>query len=186
MADQVCVGKITVAHGIKGYVKLLSYTDDPNTISSFKVFYSKDGKREFHIRIVSMQKNIAIAQIKGVTDRNEAEKLRHTELYVARDSLPEVQEGEYYWEDLAGLQVKLEDGSPYGKVISMHNYGAGDIIEIHCDKTGKDEMFSFNEQTIISVDIKGGELVLSLPEVVMVASEKTPRKPNAAQNDNEI
>lgn len=185
MTNLICIGKITVAHGIKGYVKIASYLEVPSDIEKYTTCFDKTGERTFSIRIVSMQKNIAIAEIKNVSDRNAAEALRHTELFIPREALPEIDEGTFYWEDLTGLQAKLEDGTIYGSVVAMHNYGAGDIIEIHCDKTGKDEMFAFNEMTVPEVDIEGGTLVFCPPEIVMVASEKTPRKNHdGAANDD--
>jgi 16S rRNA processing protein RimM len=170
MDRYICVGKITGAHGIRGYVKVFSHTQDPAAIGKFKSLVSKDGKRCFELRVVSQQKSHLIVAIEGVNDRNAAEALRHTELYVQRELLPAPKEGSYYFEDLKGLRVELSDGSVFGKVVELHNYGAGDIIEILCDKTKRTEMFSFDEMTIPVVDLDVGRVVLNPPEVVMVTT----------------
>lgn len=170
----ICIGKVTAAHGIKGYVKIASFMDNPEDIKKHTVCYDKAGKKEYRIRVVSFNNQTAIAEIKGVSDRNAAELLRHAELYIPRDSLPEIEEGAFYWEDLKGLDVVLSDGTNYGKVIAMHNFGAGDIIEIENAATKKTDMFSFDERTISEVDLDAEKVVLCLPDVIMVASEESP------------
>lgn len=184
MTNLICIGKITAAHGIKGYVKVASYLDEPSDIKHYLDVTDKTGAVHYRLKIISMQKNIAIAKIDAITDRNDAEKLRHTELYIPRDALPEIDEGAFYWEDLKGLSVQLEDGSHYGKVLEMYNFGAGDIIEIEHAKTKKAEMFAFNEMTIPTVDLDKGIVTLSPPEVVMVASAEKPKKGDKPGNDN--
>ncbi len=103
-----------------------------------------------------------VATIKGVTDRSAAEKLNGIELYIARDRLPEPDDDEYYHADLIGLAAETTAGEPLGRVLAVHNFGAGDIIEI-APPSGSTMLLPFSNAVVPTVDIKGGRVVIELP-----------------------
>jgi 16S rRNA processing protein RimM len=166
----IIVGKIVGAHGIRGELKLASYTADPRAIAEFPLLHSEDGKRTFRLKVrgaASAQgKDYLIVQIEGVTDRNAAELLKNITLTVPRDALPEAEEDEVYHEDLVGLAVKLADGTVFGRVAAVQNYGASDIIEIAREGQKQTEMFAFTDENFPEINLRDGWLLLNLPEEV--------------------
>ena len=130
MAAQICVARIGAAHGVRGAVKLWTFTDDPFAVTRYGPLSTKDGARSFEVAHAREAKDHLVATLKGVTTRNEAERLNGIELYVAREQLPATDDDEYYHADLIGLAAVATSGEPLGKVIAIHNFGAGDIIEI--------------------------------------------------------
>ena len=108
-------------------------------------------------------KNGFIARIKGVTDRNQAEALRGTELRVDRDKLPEPHEGEFYHADLIGLKADTTRGEPYGDVIAVHDFGAGDLLEIQLAGSSKTELIAFTAETVPAIEIANGRIVIVPP-----------------------
>ena len=127
--DMVLVGAITAAHGIRGEVKLRSFTADPAAIATYSPLETAAGGK-IEIAKLRTQKDGFIAILKGVTDRNAAEALRGTELFVPRERLPEPGDDEVYVHDLIGLAVHLADGSPLGEIVDVADYGAGDLIDV--------------------------------------------------------
>jgi len=130
-ADQrVCVGRIGAPHGVRGEVRLQSFTGDPMAIADYGPLESKDGKLTVEIETLRPAKNVLVARLKRVTDRDAAEKLRNIELYVARDRLPAPETDEFYHADLIGLAVRDETGAEIGTISAIHDFGAGDILEV--------------------------------------------------------
>src|SRR6201995_2682428 len=128
MAAHICVARIGAAHGVRGAVKLWTFTEDPFAVTRYGPLTTKDGARSFEVAHVREAKDHLVATFKGVTDRNAAERLNGLELYVAREKLPATDDDEYYHADLIGLAAETIGGAPLGKVIAIHNFGAGDII----------------------------------------------------------
>lgn len=121
---------IGAAHGIKGELRVKSFTGDPLALADYAPLWSEDG-RAFEIADIRLQKDMAVVRFKGVNDRNAAEALTGTALFVDRDSLPDdLEEEEFYHADLVGLDVVDETGAPLGRVIAVHNFGGGDILEV--------------------------------------------------------
>lgn len=168
MADSnsrlILVGIIGSAHGVRGQVKLRSFTSSPENITSYGDLQDTSGNR-YRVKLVSGNKDVLIAKVEGVDTRDAAEKLRNIKLYVERSALPEPKKNEYYHEDLVGLEATTEDGAAYGHVVGVHNFGAGDIIEIKL-VSGKEELLPFNKATFPVVDVKNKKLVVSPPEVI--------------------
>ena len=162
----VHLGTIFTVHGVRGAVKVKSFTEDPAALISYSPLLSSDGKREFVLKLQAVTPpDVLIVHVEGVTDRNAAETLKGTELYVSRDQLPEAEEGEYYHHDLIGMQVQLPNGQSFGSVVAMHNFGAGDIIEIKLPN-GKEEMFSFDEESVELVDLEKQLITFNPPDHV--------------------
>ncbi len=127
--DKILVGKIVAPQGIRGDVRVQTFSEKPADFRDFKVQSSKFKDGDFRFVRVVPNSNVIIAHIAGVDDRNAAETLRGTELYIDRGTLPEVRDGEYYQADLIGFAV-LRDGKKIGTVAGFQNFGAGDIIEL--------------------------------------------------------
>lgn len=126
---QILVGKIVAPQGIRGEVRVQSFAETPTDFKKFRAQSSKFGDGDFNFVRVVPNSNVVIAKIRGVDDRNAAELLRGTELYVGRDALPALRENEYYQADLIGFDV-VRDGIKIGTVSCFQNFGAGDIIEL--------------------------------------------------------
>src|SRR5690242_5850125 len=165
MSALVCVARIGAAHGVRGAVKLWTFTEDPFAVRRYGPLLSKDGKRQFEIAQAREAKDHLVATFKGVTTRDEAERLNGIELYVAREKLPATDEDEYYHADLIGLAAVTTDGEPLGHVAAIHNFGAGDIIEIAPPK-GTTLLLPFTNAVVPEVDIKGGRAVIALPQEI--------------------
>ncbi len=155
------VGTITGAHGIKGEVKLRSFTDKPEDIAAYGPLYDETGRR-FDLAVRARAKGVVIAAIEGIADRNAAESLRGTKLYVPRAALPELERDEFYYADLIGLRAELADGTVVGAVTGVANFGAGDVIEIADGKKTLD--LPFTADVVRAVDLAGGRIVVALPQ----------------------
>lgn len=161
----ICVAKIASAHGIRGEVKLLVYATNPSALSSYNPLTNASGTRQFVVTSRSINGDIIIARIEGVTTRNDAEALKGTELYAKADLLPAPQEDEYYYHELEGMAAHSPDGTFLGTVTEVHNFGAGDIIEIR-HTNGETEMYSFTSTTVPAVDRTARTLTLVIPDVL--------------------
>ncbi|RZM90819.1 16S rRNA processing protein RimM [Bradyrhizobium genosp. SA-3] len=169
MSALVCVARIGAAHGVRGAVKLWTFTEDPFAIRRYGPLLSKDGKRQFEVAQAREAKGHLVATFKGVTTRDEAERLNGIELYVPREKLPATDEGEYYHTDLIGLAAVTTDGEPLGRVVAIQNFGAGDIIEIAPPKEatkGPTLLLPFSNAVVPEVDIAGGRVVIALPREI--------------------
>src|ERR1700761_7805803 len=162
MPALVCVARIGAAHGVRGAVKLWTFTEDPFAVKRYGPLLSKDGKRQFELAQAREAKDHLVATFKGVATRDEAERLNGIELYVAREKLPATDPGEYYHTDLIGLAAVTAAEEPLGKVIAIHNFGAGDIIEIAPPK-GATMLLPFTNAVVPIIDIAGGRVVIELP-----------------------
>src|ERR1700744_6523495 len=162
MPAQICVARIGAAHGVRGQVKLWTFTEDPFAVTQYGPRSTKDGSRRFEVARAREGKGHLVATLKGVTSRNEAERLNGLELYVARDKLPATDEDEYYHMDLIGLAALTSADAPLGKVVAIHNFGAGDIIEI-APPSGPTMLLPFTNAVVPTVDIAGGRVVIELP-----------------------
>ena len=153
--DQVLVGVIVGAHGIKGEVKLKSFTSDPLSISRYGPLQSTSGQ-QFEIAKLKAAKDDFIASLKNVADRNEAETLKGVELFVARGKLPKLKTHEAYAHDLMGLDVVLENGTTLGKLVGMPNYGAGDLLEVAVDGSSETVLIPFTNAFVPQEDFSSG------------------------------
>jgi 16S rRNA processing protein RimM len=165
MSALICVARIGAAHGVRGAVKLWTFTEDPFAVKRYGPLLSKDGKRQFELAQAREAKDHLVATFKGVTTRDEAERLNGIELYVAREKLPATDEDEYYHADLIGLAAVTTDGDALGRVLAIHNFGAGDIIEITPLK-GATMLLPFTNAVVPKVDIAGGRVVIAMPQEI--------------------
>ena len=165
MAAPICVARIGAAHGVRGAVKLWTFTEDPLAVKRYGPLATKDGARRFEVASAREAKGHLVATLKGVTTREEAERLNGVELYVAREKLPATDEDEYYHADLIGLAAVTPKDEPLGRVVAIHNFGAGDIIEI-APPHGATMLLPFSNAVVPTVDLAGGRVVIELPSEI--------------------
>jgi 16S rRNA processing protein RimM len=162
--DKVLVARFGAAHGVRGEIKLWSFTADPLAIADYGPLETKDGKRQIVIDALRPNKDFLVARIDGVADRNAAEALRNVELYLPRERLPEIDEDDtWYYADLVGLAAVAPDGADVGTVAAVYNFGAGDIVEIAPAAGGKTLLLPFTEAVVPEVDVKAKRIVVVLP-----------------------
>lgn len=176
MNNRICVARIGAAHGTGGEVRLWPFTTRPEDVTTYGPLQTADGTRVFEIVSLRPGKDFLVAQLKGVTDRTAAERLRNTELYVPRERMPEPDPDEFYHADLIGLRAEDADGRMIGTVVVVHNFGAGDILEIAPEAGGETLMHPFSTAAVPSVEIAARRLVVVLPE------EETPSEADAAES----
>jgi 16S rRNA processing protein RimM len=165
VAAPVCVARIGAAHGVRGAVKLWTFTEDPLAVKDYGPLTTKDGARQFELAQVREAKDHLVVTLKGVATRDDAERLNGIELYVPRDRLPETDDDEYYHADLIGLAAVNAADEPLGRVIAIHNFGAGDIIEI-APPHGPTMLLPFTNAVVPTVDLAGGRVVIELPQEI--------------------
>ena len=165
MPAQVCVARIGAAHGVRGAVKLWTFTEDPFAVKRYGPLSTKDGARQFEVTDAREAKGHLVATLKGVTTREGAERLNGVELYVAREKLPATEQDQYYHADLIGLAAVTTAEQPLGRVVAIHNFGAGDIIEI-APPQGATMLLPFTNAVVPTVDLKAGRVVIELPEEI--------------------
>ena len=165
MTAPICVARIGAAHGVRGAVRLWTFTEDPLAVKDYGPLMTKDGTRQFEVTHAREAKDHLVVTLKGVASRDDAERLNGLELYVPRDRLPETDDGEYYHTDLIGLAAVTTTEQPLGKVIAIHNFGAGDIIEI-APPQGATMLLPFTNAVVPTVDLAGGRVVIELPQEI--------------------
>ena len=164
-AAQICVARIGAAHGVRGEVKLWPFTEDPLAVIDYGPLSTKDGARQFEVVRARVAKDHLVAVLKGIATREDAERVNGLELYIARDKLPPTEAGEYYHADLIGLRAVDAAGADIGKVLAVHNFGAGDIIEI-APPSGPTLLLPFTDAVVPTVDLANGHVVLVMPSEI--------------------
>jgi 16S rRNA processing protein RimM len=162
VAAPICVARIGAAHGVRGEVKLWTFTEDPLAVKHYGPLATKDGARQFEVTQARAAKGHLVATLKGIATREDAERLNGLELYIAREKLPVTDDNEYYLADLIGLAAVTAANEPLGRVTAIHNFGAGDIIEI-APPGGATMLLPFTHAVVPSVDLKAGRVVIELP-----------------------
>ena len=163
MSAKICVARIGAAHGVRGAVKLWTFTEDPFAVKDYGPLSTKDGARHFELTSAREAKDHLVVTFEGVATRNDAERLNGVELYIPRDKLPETDDDEYYHADLIGLDAVTTAGELLGRVTAIHNFGAGDLIEIAPASGGEPLLLPFNETTVPKVDLQAKQIVVVPP-----------------------
>jgi 16S rRNA processing protein RimM len=160
---RVCLGQIGAAHGVRGEVRLRSFTADPGAIVSYGPLETEEG-RVVEIESLRPAKDHFVARLAGIRDREAAAQLANIKLYVPRERLPEPEAAdEFYHADLVGLAVVDRAGQKLGTVVAVHNFGAGDLIELRQAEGNATQLLPFDEATVPEVDLAAGRLVVALP-----------------------
>ena len=165
MPDRICIARIGAAHGVRGAVKLWPFTEDPLAVMDYGPLLTNDGARQFEVTHARPAKDHLVATLKGVATREDAERLNGIELYIAREKLPATDENEYYHADLIGLAAVNAAHEPLGRVLAIHNFGAGDIIEI-APPQGATLLLPFTNAVVPTVDLANGRVVIELPDEI--------------------
>ncbi|CAN7268905.1 ribosome maturation factor RimM [Mesorhizobium amorphae] len=153
--NPVQMAVIGAAHGIKGEVRIKTFTGEPLALADYGPLYARDG-RAFQIIDIRPANTVVVVRFKGVSDRNAAEALAGTELFVDRSMLPDDgEEDEFYHADLVGLAVRDDTGAEIGKVVAVHNFGGGDILDVTLGGR-KGVLIPFTQAAVPQVSIAEG------------------------------
>jgi 16S rRNA processing protein RimM len=164
--SRILVGRFGAAHGVRGEIRIKSYTADPMALAKYAGLSDRAGSRAFSIEAARPVKDdIIVARVKGVNDRNAAEALTNTEIYIDRAALPPPDEEEFYIADLIGMRAQRADGSPFGVIINVLNFGAGDILDIALEG-GSSKLVPFTRACAPHVDVKGRCVTVEPPEEI--------------------
>lgn len=167
--DKVLLAQIGAPHGVRGEVRVKSFAETPEALGAYGPLEDEAGRR-YTVTAARPAKGVVIVRFREITSREEAEAAKHRRLFVDRSALPEPEEDAFYLVDLIGLRAELEDGTAYGEVTTVQDFGAGDILEVR-RADGTLEMFAFTRGTVPVVDIGGGRIVVVPPVSVEARDE---------------
>jgi 16S rRNA processing protein RimM len=161
---RVCVAQIGAPHGVRGEVRLRVFTEDPMAVTRYGPLETEDGSHQFEIEALRPARRFFVARLRGIGDRTAAERLSNVALYVAREKLPPTEdEKTFYHADLIGLLAYDQQGASVGTVLAVHNFGAGDLLEIQPQGGGAPVMLPFTEAAVPNVDFAAGRIVIDPP-----------------------
>lgn len=149
----ICVAQIMGPHGIRGYVKIQFFGEDPNLLDQYGPLIDSTGQKAFALKRQQFHKDHWLVSIDGYKDRNDIEKLKGTKLFIERHRLPDLSDNEFYYEDLVGLKVRYQDNLHFGIVTAVHNFGASDLLEI-MPKNGTSFFLPFNGENILEINVE--------------------------------
>jgi len=159
MTDRIIVGAISGAFGVHGEVRLKSFCADPAAIADYTPLTSEDGKTYAQIVLTGQTKGGFTARIDGVVTKEDADALRNTNLYAARDVMPSLPDDEYYYADLIGLTVLDTGGTTLGTVKNVMDHGAGDLLEITVPGQSETVLLPFTQDGVPTVDLAAGRII---------------------------
>ena len=166
----ICIAAIAGAFGVKGEIRIKSFTDDPAACLTYGPWLNEAGKVILTPARSRPVKGGFAVVAKEVKTREQAESLKSTKLYVPRSVLPETDEDEFYYSDLIGLRVETLDGEDKGRIKAVHDFGGGDVLEIQM-RGQKDWYHPFTKEAVPMVDVKGGRVVIEIVEADEVRPE---------------
>lgn len=160
LENPVLVATIGAAQGLRGEVRAKAYTADPLALGDYGHLHAGDG-RSFEILDIREAKNVVVVRFRGINDRNAAEALNGLELFIERDNLPddELDEDEFFYADLEGLEALGRDGTSYGTVTGVFDFGAGDLLELK-GPGRRPVLIPFTEWSVLEIDLEAGKLVV--------------------------
>lgn len=170
--DPVLMGVIGAPHGVKGQVRVKSYTGDPLAIGDYGPLFAADG-RQLDVTDVQPSKSVVVVKFAQVRFRDEAEALKGAELFIDRSQLPddELEDDEFFIDDLIGITVFAADGAEFGTVADVPNFGAGDLVEVKLVGSTKTELFAFERAVFPEIDFEAGRMVIVPPAVIIAQPE---------------
>lgn len=165
--SRLCLlGVVRGARGLKGDVRIESFTADPADIGAYGPLCDETGRRSWRLTVTGRTgKGQIVGRLEGVADRDAAEALKGVRLHVRRSALPPPAEDEYYEADLIGLRAETAAGEPLGKVKTVSDYGAGGVLEIDGGPEGSLEV-PLSAAVVRKIDIGGGRIVIDPPEIL--------------------
>lgn len=165
-ADKILVGRFGAPHGVRGELRLQSFTGDPRGISSYGSLQAADGRRFTLASVRLVKDNMLVARVVGIADRDAAAALTNLELYVERSALPAPDEDEFYVVDLVGSTVLDDEGTVFGIVVDVPNYGGGDLLEIRPVAGGETLLFPFTKAVVPEIDFAARTIVVVGPDEI--------------------
>ena len=174
---RILVGEITGAHGIRGDVLVRTYTGAPDGIAAYGPLTDATGQKKFSLRVVRVTSKGIVARVAGVEDRNGAEPLRGTKLYIDHAKLPPTTEAEFYHADLIGLRAIAADGETLGEIVAVQNFGAGDLLELKPLDHSETRFIPFEDRWVPKIDLDAGLLVINEPATTTDDDEPPPDEP---------
>jgi 16S rRNA processing protein RimM len=172
VAARIRVARIGAAHGIRGEVKLWSFTQDPMAVADYGLLETEDGAQRFEIEALRPAKDFLVARLKGIGTRDAAAKLCNLDLFVPRDRLPAIEEADtFYFADLIGLSAVTKDGAVLGKVTAVHNFGAGDLVEIAPAAGGEPLLLPFTETVVPKINMAARLITVVVPGEIIADGE---------------
>jgi 16S rRNA processing protein RimM len=160
---KICVGEFLGAHGVRGLVRMCSYTEDPAALFTYAPLTDESGKRIFSLSLKSTAKDAYLVAVEGVADRDAAQALKGVGLYVDRNMLPTTEDDEYYFADFIGMDACTDEGKKVGRVIAHHDYGGGAMLEIQPAK-GASFMLPFKDAFVPHIDLEKKIITVFIPE----------------------
>jgi 16S rRNA processing protein RimM len=160
----ILMGVLGAPQGVRGDIRVKSLTGEPGAIGSYGPLTDKGGARAFEFQSLRpLKDDMLVARLAGVSTREAAETLKNVELFARRDQLPPPSEDEFYYDDLVGLEAVDAAGSPLGRVVSLMNYGAGDVLEIAPAQGGETLLLPFTKRVAPRIDFDAGRIVIEPP-----------------------
>lgn len=165
---RVLLGVVAAPHGVRGLVRIRSFTEDPMDIAAYGELSDETGKKRYRVEALSAVKGAVLARLEGVADRTAAEAVRGLRLYVERERLPATGEREWYEADLIGLAAIGRDGRDWGKVMAFHDFGAGSTMEVSGGSASRHSvMLPFTDEAVPEIDVPGGKVVVDPPAGIL-------------------
>ena len=164
MTEMICIGSIAGSYGVQGEVRLKSFCAEPADIGSYGPLCTQDGTRSFTVHLTRPVTGGYGARLSGVATKEQADGLRGTALFVDRAKLPSLPDDEFYHADLIGLSVHDTGGAAMGRVIAVHNHGAGDLLEIQPEGDATALLLPFTRAIVPTVDLRARRVVVDVPE----------------------
>ncbi len=164
--NPIQMGVITGAHGVRGDVTVKSFAEVAEDLTAYGPLSDRSGCT-YRLRLKGCTRGLLVAALAGVCDRDAAQALKGTTLFLPRSALPEPEEEDYYYADLIGLRVEDPAGQSLGRVKAVDNHGAGDLLTIALD-AGEDLLLPFTCQAVLQVDLSGGRLLVDPPHEILV------------------
>lgn len=163
MSDKVCMGAIMGAFGVRGEVRLKSFSTEPGALGDYGPLTTEDGSREFRVKVTRAVKNGFAARLSGVNTKEQADALKGTKLFLPREALPDLPDDEFYHADLIGLEVLDTGGRKLGVVRAVHNHGSTDLLEIFGPGLKTTALLPFTNEAVPTVDLKAGRIIADPP-----------------------
>jgi 16S rRNA processing protein RimM len=160
LENPILMATIGAAQGLRGEVRVRSFTDDPTALGDYGKLYAQDG-RIFEILEIREAKTVVIVRFRGINSREDAEALNGLELFIERDNLPdeELEDDEFYYADLEGLEAVDADGKSYGTVSAVFDFGAGDLLELK-GPGRRPALIPFSEAAVLEIDLEAGKILI--------------------------
>ncbi|MFT6063293.1 MAG: 16S rRNA processing protein RimM [Paracoccaceae bacterium] len=181
--ERICVGAVAGAFGVRGEVRVKSFCAQPEAIGSFDPLTDDTGTKRFELTLMRPVKGGYAARMSGVVTREDAEALRGLRLFAPRASLPSLPDDEFYHADLVGLEVVDTGGKRLGTVRAVHDFGAGDLLEILGGGLRQSVMLPFTKDAVPTVDLAAGRIVADPPLGIFPEDDKDAADKDAADKD---